>query len=142
MSLSINKVMLYGNLTKNPEMRTTQGGHSVVSFTIATNRTYKDKDGTKKDDAQFHSCVAWGKTAELINQYCGKGSPLWVDGRLQTRTYEAKDGSKRYVTEVVVENMQFGPKKQETSRSDENFEPRNDAEEESQPAVDPKDLPF
>lgn len=134
----INKVQLYGNITKAIELKTTQGGNSVASFSLATNRTFKDKEGNKKEEVQFHSCVAWGKTAELINQYCGKGSPLYVEGRLQTRNYEAKDGSKRYVTEVVIETMQFGPKSQKSTQGDE----VSTSEAEDTPKVDDSALPF
>lgn len=134
----INKVQLYGNITKAIELKTTQGGNSVTSFSLATNRTYKDKDGNKKEEVQFHNLVAWGKTAELINQYCGKGSPLYVEGRLQTRNYEAKDGSKRYVTEVVIESMQFGPKSQKSTQGDD----ISTSGDEETPKIDEKDLPF
>lgn len=109
--MNLNKVMLYGNLTRDPELKQTQSGQSVCSFSLATNRTWKDKSGQKQEQAEFHNCVAWGKTAELLQQYMTKGSALYVEGRLQTRSWEAKDGGKRYTTEIVVENMQFGPRK-------------------------------
>lgn len=118
----INRVQLYGNITKDIELKSTKNGKAVASLTIATNRVWKDESGTKKEDAQFHNCVAWGKTAELINKYLGKGSAIYVEGRLQTRSYEAKDGSKRYVTEVVIDEMQFGPKgKGNSEKKDDGF---------------------
>lgn len=104
----LNKVQLYGNLTRDPEMRALPSGQQVANFSIATNRTYKDKDGQKKEQVEYHNVVAFGRTAEVIGQYMKKGRPLFVEGRLQTRTWE-KDGAKQYRTEVVLETFQFGP---------------------------------
>jgi len=104
----LNKVQLYGNLTRDPEMRALPSGQQVANFSIATNRTYKDKDGQKKEQVEYHNVVAFGRTAEVIGQYMKKGRPLFVEGRLQTRSWE-KDGAKQYRTEVVLENFQFGP---------------------------------
>ena len=125
--MNINRVFLYGNLTRDPELRQTQGGQAVCSFSIATNRKWKGKDGQQQEDVQFHNVVAWGKTAELVNQYMKKGSGLYVEGRLQTRSYVAKDGTKRYVTEVVVENMQFGARKTQESAQGSEDQGRDDA---------------
>lgn len=107
----INHAQIYGNLTRDPELKALPSGSNVCSFSIATNRTWKDKDGAKKEDAQFHNCVAFGKTAELVAQYMRKGSTLLVEGRIQTRSWETKEGGKRYTTEIVAEQVQFGPKK-------------------------------
>lgn len=104
----LNTVQLYGNLTRDPEMRALPSGQQVANFSIATNRTYKDKDGQKKEQVEYHNVVAFGRTAEVIGQYMKKGRPLFVQGRLQTRSWE-KDGAKQYRTEVVLENFQFGP---------------------------------
>jgi single-strand DNA-binding protein len=104
----LNKVQLYGNLTRDPEMRALPSGQQVANFSIATNRTYKDKDGQKKEQVEYHNVVAFGRTAEVIGQYMKKGRPLFVEGRLQTRSWE-KDGAKQYRTEVVLETFQFGP---------------------------------
>ena len=103
----INKVLLYGNLTRDPELRSTPNGVQVCSFSLATNRTYKDKEGQKQEVAEFHNIVAFGRSGELIAQYMKKGRPLFVDGRLQTRSWD-KDGQKQYRTEIVVDNFQFG----------------------------------
>ena len=117
MSANFNKSILIGNLCKDPELRYTPQGTAVVNITLAINRKYKSGEEMKEDVA-FVSVVAWGKTAEIINQYCSKGSPLMVEGRIQTRSWE-KDGQKQYKTEVVVENMQFlsktEPKKEQTT---------------------------
>lgn len=105
----LNKAILYGNLTKNPELKQLPSGSAVVNFSIATNRTYKDKNGQKVENVDYHNVVAFGRTAEVIQQYMTKGSAIFIEGRIQTRSYDAKDGTKRYVTEIVTENMQFGP---------------------------------
>jgi single-strand DNA-binding protein len=111
---NFNRVIIVGNLTKEPELKYTPKGTAVLSITIAVNRKYKSGED-KKQETAFVPVVAWSKTAELINQYCHKGDPLMVEGRLQTRTYE-KEGQKHYVMEVVVENMQLmGGKKESES---------------------------
>lgn len=106
----INKVILYGNLTKDPELKSLPSGMHVNSFSIATNRSTKDASGAKKDIAEFHNVVAFGKQAEVIHQYVKKGSPLYIEGRIQTRSWDGQDGKKNYRTEIVLENFQFGPK--------------------------------
>ena len=106
----LNKAFLYGNLTRDPELRALPSGAQVASFALATNRTYKDKDGAKKESVEFHNIVAFGRQAELIGQYMKKGRPIFVEGRIQTRSWDDKtSGEKKYRTEVVVENFQFGP---------------------------------
>lgn len=105
MANSLNKVQIIGNLTKDPELRQTPNGSSVCSFTVATNLTWKDANGQKQDKAEFHNMVTWGKLAEICNQYLQKGKKVYLEGRLQTRDWEAEDGSKRYKTEIVAENM-------------------------------------
>lgn len=104
----INKVTLYGNLTRDPEMKALPGGQNVANFSIATNRVYKDKEGQKKEQTEFHNVVAFGRTADVIGQYMKKGRPIFVEGRLQTRSWD-KDGQKQYRTEIVVDTFQFGP---------------------------------
>ena len=100
----INKVILVGRITKDPALRKTQNGTSVVSFTLACNRKVK-QDG--QPDADFINCQAWGKTAEVICQYVFKGHLLGLEGRIQTRSYDDKDGKRVYVTEVVADSVQF-----------------------------------
>lgn len=101
----MNKATLIGNLTRDPEVRTTQSGVSMCSFTIAVNRRYTSADGSKQTD--FIPIVAWRKTAELCGQYLSKGRKVAVVGEIQTRTYDAKDGTKRYVTEIVADEVEF-----------------------------------
>ena len=105
----LNKVQLIGNLTRDPELKSLPSGLKVVSGSLATNRVYKDKDGAKKESTEFHNFVAFGRPGELIAQYMKKGGSLYVEGRLQTRSWDDKEGKKNYRTEIVVENFQFGP---------------------------------
>jgi single-strand DNA-binding protein len=105
----LNKVFLYGNLTRDPELKALPGGQNLASFSLATNRTFKDKNGQKQETTEFHNIVAFGRTAEVISQYCKKGRPIFVEGRIQTRSWEDKEGGKKnYRTEIIVENFQFG----------------------------------
>jgi single-strand DNA-binding protein len=107
----INKVFLYGNLTRDPELRALPSGMNVVNFSLATNRTYKDRDGKKQEQADFHNVVVFGKQADTVNQYLRKGSAVFIEGRMQTRTWDDKtSGEKKYRTEVVADRVQFGPK--------------------------------
>lgn len=107
----INKVTILGNLTRDPEIRALPSGIKVASFSLATNRTWKDQSGKKQDATEYHNIVAFGKLAELIGQYSKKGSSLYVEGRLQTRSWDDKaSGEKKYRTEIVVETFQFGPR--------------------------------
>ena len=101
----MNKVILIGRLTRDPEMRTTPSGVATTSFSIAVQRNYANAQGDR--EADFINCVAWRKQAENIAKYCTKGSQVAVDGRIQTRNYDAQDGTKRYVTEVIADNVTF-----------------------------------
>ncbi|MDY5874373.1 MAG: single-stranded DNA-binding protein [Bacilli bacterium] len=101
----MNKVILIGRLTKDPELRTIASGNATTSFTIAVNRNFTNQNGER--EADFINCVAWRKQAENVAKYCTKGSQVAVEGRIQTRSYDAQDGTKRYVTEVVADNVTF-----------------------------------
>jgi len=104
---NLNKVLLIGNLTKDPELRYTPGGTAVANLRMAVNRPYRDKSGENKKETCFMTVVAWDKQAEACNQYLHKGSPLFVEGRLQSRTWDGQDGKKRSVVEVRAERVQF-----------------------------------
>lgn len=105
----LNKVILYGNLTRDPELKALPSGQQLASFSIATNRSFKGKDGTRQEATEFHNLVAFGRTAEVIGQYFKKGRPIYVEGRIQTRSWDDKEsGKKNYRTEVIIENFQFG----------------------------------
>lgn len=103
--MNLNRAMIIGNLTRDPEVRTTTTGQTVASFGVATNSTWTDKSGQKQERAEFHNIVAWGKLAEICGQYLGKGRKVYVEGRLQTREWEGQDGAKRNRTEIIAENM-------------------------------------
>ncbi|OGL72074.1 hypothetical protein A3B32_00430 [Candidatus Uhrbacteria bacterium RIFCSPLOWO2_01_FULL_53_9] len=103
--MSLNRAQVIGNLTRDPELRTTATGQSVVNMGVATNRRYTDKNGQQVDQSEFHNVVAWGKLADIASQYLAKGRRVYVEGRLQTREWEGQDGSKRRTTEIVAENL-------------------------------------
>lgn len=104
----INKAMIFGNLTRDPEMRALPSGMQVCSFSVATNRNYKDRDGNRQESTDYHNVVAFGKQAEVISKYLAKGRSVFVEGRLQTSSWE-KDGQKHYRTEIVMDRFEFGP---------------------------------
>ena len=106
----LNKAIIFGNLTRDPELRNLPNGTAVVTLAVATNRVWKDKDGQKKEDVQYHNVVAFGRQAEVIAQYLKKGSSVFVEGRMQTRSWDGQDGQKKYRTEIVLDSFQFGPK--------------------------------
>lgn len=107
----INKAILFGNLTRDPELRALPGGTNVVNFSIATNRVFKDRDGKKQEQTDYHNVVVFGRQADTVNQYLKKGSSVYIEGRIQTRSWDDKaTGEKKYRTEVVAESVQFGPR--------------------------------
>ena len=103
--MNLNKVMIIGNMVRDPEMRTTPSGQNVTSFSIATNRVWNDTNGQKQERAEFHNIVAWRRLAEISNQYLKKGSKVYIEGRLQTRSWDDPNGVKKYRTEIIAENM-------------------------------------
>lgn len=103
--MNLNRAMIIGNLTRDPEVRTTPGGQSVANFGVATSSQWTDASGQRQERVEYHSIVAWGKLADICGQYLGKGRKVYVEGRLQTREWEAQDGAKRTKTEIVAENM-------------------------------------
>lgn len=108
--MNLNKVLLIGRVTQDPEARSTNTGATVASFSIATNRYWKGQDGSRQESTEFHNIVAWSRLAEIASQYLKKGALVMIEGRLQTRSWDGQDGVKRYRTEVVAENMQLGPR--------------------------------
>ena len=106
----LNKAIVIGNLTRDPELRAIPSGTKVCTFSVATNRVWKDKNGMKQEDTQYHNCVVFGTQAENVGQYLRKGSSVLVEGRLQTRSWDAQDGKKQYRTEIVADRVQFGPR--------------------------------
>jgi single-strand DNA-binding protein len=108
----VNKVILIGNLGRDPEIRYTQGGQPVANFTLATSESFNTREGKREERTEWHRIVVWGKTAELCTQYLAKGRTVYIEGRLQTREWEDKEGQKRRTTEVVAQTVQFlgGPR--------------------------------
>lgn len=146
----LNKVFLYGNLTRDPEVKALPSGQSVASFGLATNRTFTNKEGAKQEQTEFHNIVAFGRTAEVMGQYLKKGRPAFIEGRLQTRSWEA-EGKKNYRTEIVVDTFQFGPQAggAGASRDDSSGyaqpaaqEPAGEAMQYPDEEINPEDIPF
>ncbi len=103
--MDLNKAMIIGRLTQDPEIRNTPSGQTVASFGVATNLVWTDQSGQKQEKAEFHNIVAWRRLAEICGQYLKKGAKVYIEGRLQTRNWDGQDGVKRYRTEIVAENM-------------------------------------
>ena len=119
MAASLNRVLLMGNLTRDPELRYIPSGQAVTTFTIAVNRAYNSQSGEKKEEVSFIRVVVWARRAEVCNEYLKKGSPVFVEGRLQSRSWEAQDGTKRSTIEVVAQNVQFLSRGGSGSRTEE-----------------------
>ncbi len=148
--MNINLVQVCGRLTKTPESRTTTGGVVVLSFSVATNRTWKDKQGQKQEEVEFHNVTAFGRTAEVISQYFLKGDEIYIIGRLKTSSWDdKKTGQKRYKTDIIAERFEFGQKSKANQGGQEHPEPSQDQiKQEDIPVVevdeeiDVKDIPF
>lgn len=108
--MNLNKVFVLGRLTADPQLRSTASGQQVASFSVATNRVWNDKNGERKEAVEFHNIVVWGRQAEIASRFLVKGSLTLIEGRLQTREWEGKDGQKRKTTEIVADRIQLGPK--------------------------------
>lgn len=148
MAKDFNQAIVMGNLTRDPELRTTPSGQNVVSFSVATNRSWQDNNGEKKDAVEYHNIVAWGKLAELVDNYLKKGRKVLVVGRLQTRSWDAEDGSKRQRTEIVASDINFvggqsdsgdfSSDEMNQDKADSKGSDNNDSEEE----INLDDIPF
>ncbi len=134
--MDLNKVMLIGRATADPEMRTTTSGQNVANFSVATGRVWKDDKGEKQEKTEFHNIVAWRKLADIVGQYVTKGKQLYIEGHLQTRSWEGKDGNKRYTTEIVADNMILlgGGKGGKGGRGVASNEEASDASQEKEPS--------
>lgn len=107
----LNKAFVFGNLTRDPELKALPSGSSVATFSVATNRVWNDRDGKRQESAEFHNIVVFGKQAEVVSQYLRKGASALIEGRIVTRSWDDKtDGSKKYRTEIVADRVQFGPR--------------------------------
>jgi single-strand DNA-binding protein len=135
---SVNKAILIGNLGADPELRYTPGGQAVASFSMATTERFKNKDGEQQERTEWHNIVCWSRTAEIANEYLKKGSPVYIEGRIQYRSYDDKDGIKRYRTDIVAQRLQLLGSRGQADR------PASGPPETPEPQVpaDDDDLPF
>lgn len=142
----LNKAMIFGNLTRDPELKSLPSGMQVCSFSVATNRVYKDRDGKRAEQTDYHNVVVFGRQAETSAQYLKKGASVYVEGRLQTRGWE-KDGVKQYRTEIIADRVQFGPRTggaptgntpADTSKAPD----MGSAPEYPEEEINPEDIPF
>src|SRR3989338_6996017 len=150
----LNKAIIIGNLTRDPELRSIPNGTKVCSFSLATNRVWKDKNGARQESTEYHNVVVFGRQAETVAQYIKKGNSLLVEGRIQTRSWEDKNsGEKKYRTEIVAERVQFGPKGSGGGgyASAQDARPKQDSEtgagevdtiEYPEEDINPEDIPF
>lgn len=145
----LNRAMLIGNLTRDPELKALPSGIQVASLSLATNRVWKDKNGARQESTDYHNVVVFGRQAETVGQYLKKGSSLLVEGRIQTRSWDAADGTKRYRTEIVADRVQFGPRREGGAPSGQDSAPQKDAPRDEIPAIEypdeeinPDDIPF
>jgi len=143
--MNLNKVIIIGRLTRDPESKALPSGQSLASFGMATNRYYNDKSGQRQEQTDFHNIVLFGKIAEIASQYLKKGSLALIEGRLQTRSWEDQSGTKKYRTEIIGERIQLGPRAAE--RTDQKFDKDQDSAEnipviDENEEIDIKDIPF
>lgn len=155
--MNLNKVFLIGNLTRDPELKSTPSGQSVVTVGLATNRRWTDPSGQKHEEAEFHNVVLWRRLAEIATKFLKKGSLVYIEGRLKTRSWQGQDGQKRYITEIIAENLQMGPRGGEKFSGGESHETGRDevrkeelpeinldeeASGEENKEINPADIPF
>lgn len=150
----LNRAIIIGNLTRDPELKSLPSGIQVASFGVATNRVWKDKDGSKREDTQFHNIVVFGRQAETAAQYLRKGASVLVEGRMQTRSWDSPDGKKNYRTEIVADRIQFGPRtagaaqtaggaaNQGAQKQDDQPAPPSDAIDYPEESINADDIPF
>lgn len=135
---SLNKVMIIGNLGKDPEIRSTTSGQSVATFSLATSEKFKNKSGEQEERTEWHNIVLWGKLADIAAQYLTKGNSVYIEGRIQTRKWEGKDGNDRYTTEIVGDKMQMLGGKGDKGKGSDSFGGYVDNGD----TFDPDDSPF
>ncbi len=151
--MNLNKALLIGNLTRDPEMRSLASGQQLATFAIATNRMWTDKQGQRQQQAEYHNIVAFGRIAEIVQQYLVKGKLVFIEGRIQTRSWDAQDGTKKYRTEIVAETLQLGPRlggeREAPPQKREPAAPQKQVEEletvrypDESEDVDPNEIPF
>ncbi|MDY6801962.1 MAG: single-stranded DNA-binding protein [Bacteroidota bacterium] len=138
--MGVNKVILVGNVGKDPDVRHLDSGVTVASFPLATSETYRNKESQKVTNTEWHNIVVWRGLAEVVEKYVKKGDPLYLEGKIRTRSYDDKDGNKKYITEIITDNMQMlGSKQSNENASSEEKQPETDIET---PLQEEDDLPF
>jgi len=142
----LNKAIIIGNLTRDPELRSLPSGVKVCNFSLATNRVWKDKNGVRQESADYHNVVVFGRQAETVAQYMKKGSSMLIEGRMQTRSWDDKNtGEKKYRTEIVADRTQFGPKGSGGGASSSTPAPSSEGVDEieyPEEDINPEDIPF
>ena len=108
--MNLNKAFIIGRLTNDPEVRSLPSGQPVCNFSVASNRVWNDKEGNRQEDSQFHNIVAFGRSADIASRYLSKGGLVFIEGRMQTRSWEDQSGGRKYRTEIIVESLQLGPR--------------------------------
>ncbi|MFA7216610.1 MAG: single-stranded DNA-binding protein [Candidatus Paceibacterota bacterium] len=145
----LNKALIIGNLTRDPELKSLPSGIRVASFSVATNRVWKNKDGAKQESVDYHNVVVFGRQADIVGQYLKKGGSVLVEGRMQTRSWDDASGTKKYRTEIIADRVQFGPRREGGSPS---YDAGSSSQDEEKKALDtieypeeeinPEDIPF
>ena len=138
----VNKVILIGNLGKDPEIRYTTGGQAVANFSIATTEGRKNKDGERQEYTEWHRIVAWGRLAEICGEYLSKGKMVFVEGSIRTRSWEDKEGNKRYTTEILADNMTMLGGRRDGDYSDSPATAKTSKADVAEPESQEDDLPF
>ena len=148
----LNRAIIIGNLTRDPELKSLPSGIRVGTFSVATNRVWKDKNGAKQENVDYHNVVVFGRQAEIVGQYLKKGGSVLVEGRMQTRSWDDAAGVKKYRTEIVADNIQFGPRPTGVPGTSYSPSPAAPAEDDTKKALDtieypeeeinPEDIPF
>jgi single-strand DNA-binding protein len=146
----LNKAIIIGNLTRDPEIKALPSGVKVASFSVATNRVWKDKNGVKQENVDYHNVVVFGRQADIVGQYMKKGSSILVEGRMQTRSWDDAGGTKKYRTEIIADRIQFGPRKEGgapgfsggSTPADDDHKKAMDTIEYPEEEINPEDIPF
>ncbi len=146
----LNKAIVIGNLTRDPELKALPSGVKVASFSVATNRVWKDKNGVKQENVDYHNVVVFGRQAEIVGQYMKKGSSILVEGRMQTRSWDDAGGTKKYRTEIIADRIQFGPRPagtggytpSEPATGGDDHKKALDTIEYPEEEINPEDIPF
>lgn len=131
----LNKAIIIGNLTRDPEQKALPSGIAVTTFSVATNRVWKDKDGNRQESTDYHNVVVFGRQAETTAQYMSKGSNVLIEGRMQTRSWDGQDGQKKYRTEIVADRVQFGPRTGGSSNSGQSGQQNSQQTQQQAPAA-------